>query len=87
MSTNSKTTRIIAGTVGAAVVSIAAPALLFIGAGSAQAAPAVDNAPTAHSTTSIIERPGHVAIETHPYPVTPPMVWGPFSSVRELLDD
>jgi hypothetical protein len=77
MNTTSNHKRIFAGAVGAAIAGMAAPALLFLGAGTAQAMPAFGE----HGATTITtQRPGHVAIQVAPPLVSPPLVWGQYSS-------
>jgi hypothetical protein len=84
MSTTSIRKRFVAGTLGAAIAGMAAPALLFLGAGTAQATPDIRE----HKATTITtQRPGHVAIQVEPPLVSPPLVWGPFPSLEALLDD
>ena len=73
MNTTSNRKRFVAGALGAAIAGMAAPALLFLGAGTAQALP--DNA-----TTITTQRPGHVSIQVSPPLVSPPLVWGQYSS-------
>jgi hypothetical protein len=73
--------RFAAGAIGAA---IAAPALLFLGTGIAQATPDF----TERSATTITtQRPGHIAIQVEPALVSPPMVWGPFDSPLYIIGD
>jgi hypothetical protein len=68
--------------VGAAIV--AAPALLLIGAGSAQAALNLDP----HAATTITtQHPGHIAIQVKPAPVSAPIVWGQYDSPSYILED
>jgi hypothetical protein len=83
MNTTSNRKTFVAGGLGAAIVGMAAPALLFLGAGTAQAMPDISE----HNATSTIQRPGHVAIQVAPAPVSPPLVWGPFPSLEDLLAD
>jgi hypothetical protein len=76
--------RFIAGAMGAAIAGMAAPALLFLGAGTAQAMPDISQ----HNATTITtQRASHIAIQVAPPLVSPPHVWGPFSSVEALLAD
>lgn len=77
--------RIIAAAIGAAIAGIAAPALsLFLDAGTAQAMPTISE----HNATTITtQRASHIAIQVAPPLVSPPHVWGPFSSVDALLAD
>jgi len=82
MNTSKIRNRSAAGVVGAAIV--AAPALLLIGAGTAQAASNVDPQP---ATTITIEHPGHVAIHVAPAPVSAPIVWGQYDSPAYILED
>jgi hypothetical protein len=86
--------RFVTRAVGAAIAGAAVPALLFLGAGTAQAALAadeygviaiIDDAVPGPARTNVIERPGHVSIQTEPSLVTPPIVWGPFSSPLPIL--
>jgi hypothetical protein len=42
---------------------------------------------TTQGPATTTERPGHVSIHVAPSPVTPPRVWGPFSSPLFLLGD
>ncbi len=67
----------------------------LLGAGAAAAA--IASAPvaaaagptTTHESggTTTTQRPGHVSIHAEPAPVSPPRVWGPFSSPLFLLGD
>jgi hypothetical protein len=84
MNTTSNRKRFVAGALGAAIAGMAAPALLFLGAGTAQAMPDISEH---NATASTIQRPGHVAIQVAPEPVSPPLVWGPFLSLEDLLAD
>ena len=71
-----------ASVVGAAIV--AAPALLLIGAGTAQAASNLD----VHAATTIItQHPGHVAVQVEPAPVSAPIVWGQYDSPSYIQED
>jgi hypothetical protein len=71
-----------AGAIGAAIV--ATPALLLVGAGTAQAASNVD----AHAATTItISHRGHIAIQVEPAPVSAPIVWGQYDSPTYILSD
>ena len=80
MNTTKIRNRIAAGTIGAAIV--AAPALLFIGAGTAQAASNFDG----HAATTITtQHPGHIAIQVEPAPVSAPIVWGQYDSPLYIL--
>lgn len=63
---------------GAAIVGTAAPALLFIGIATAQAA--TPDVSQSHATTTTIQTPGHIAIQVEPGEVSAPLVWGGFSS-------
>jgi hypothetical protein len=84
MNTTSNRKRFVAGALGAAIAGMAAPALLFLGAGTAQALPDISE----HNATTIrTERHGHVAIQVKPQLVSPPLVWGPFPSLEVLLAD
>jgi hypothetical protein len=74
--------RFVTGTVGAAIAGVATPALLFLGTGIAQAVPDVTERT---ATTITTQRPGHVAIQVKPPHVSPPLVWGPFSSPLYIL--
>jgi hypothetical protein len=76
MSTTHIRKRLVAGAVGAAIAGMAAPALLILGAGTAQATPEF----TEQATTIVTERPGHVLIQVKPQLVSPPHIWGPFDS-------
>ena len=78
---NTTTKRIVTGALGAAIASIAAPAVLFLGAGTAQAAEYAHEA----GPVTITQRAGHVDIFAQPQQVTPPLVWGPFPSVAAIL--
>jgi len=71
---------------GAAIASMAAPALLLLGAGTAQAAQPTQDVVTEHGGATITQRPGHVAIYAEPQEVTSPLVWGPFPSVLPILE-
>lgn len=84
MITTSIRKRFIAGAMGAAITGMAAPALLFLGAGTAQAMP---NISEHNATTITTQRASHIAIQVAPPLVSPPHVWGPFSSVEVLLAD
>jgi hypothetical protein len=70
-----------ASVVGAAIV--AAPALVLIGAGTAQAASNFD--PHA-ATTVTTQHPGHIAIQVE-QPVSAPIVWGQYDSPTYILED
>ena len=67
----------------------------LLGAGAAAAAIASAPAATAATPTTThdsggattTQRPGHVAIHAEPPQVSPPQVWGPFSSPWFLLND
>jgi hypothetical protein len=85
MNTTNTRKRIVTGAVGAAIASMAAPALLFLAAGTAQAAQPTQDVVTEHGGATITQRPGHVAIYAEPQPVSPPLVWGPFSSPLYIL--
>jgi hypothetical protein len=74
--------KFVAGAIGAAIATMAAPALLFLGSGIAQAVPDVTERT---ATTITTQRPGHVAIQVKPPHVSPPLVWGPFSSHLYIL--
>ena len=67
---------------GAAIAGVAAPALLFLGTGSAQATPDVIERT---ATTITTQRPGHVAIQVVPQHVSPPRVWGQFDTPLYIL--
>lgn len=71
-----------AGAVGAAIV--AAPALLFVGMGTAQAASTFDGHAARTITT---QHPGHIAIQVEPAPVSAPIVWGQYDSPLYILSD
>lgn len=71
--------------VGAAIASMAAPALLFLGTGIAQAAQTTVGPLEHHATVTTTQSPGHVLIQTEPEEVTPPLVWGPFSNPLEII--
>lgn len=82
MITNRTHKRIVSGVVGAA---IAAPALLFIGTGTAGAVGEVDGR---HATTTTTQRaPGHIAIHVAPAEVSAPRVWGAFDSPVYIVSD
>ncbi len=70
---------------GAAIAGMAAPALLFLGAGTAQAAQPTQDVVSEHGGVTITQRPGHIAIYAEPQDVTSPLVWGPFTSVLPIL--
>ncbi|MDT5049689.1 MAG: hypothetical protein QOG75_5587 [Mycobacterium sp.] len=74
--------KFVAGAIGAAIAGMAAPPLLFLGTGIAQAVPDVTERT---ATTITTQRPGHVAIQVKPPHVSPPLVWGPFSSPLYIL--
>jgi hypothetical protein len=74
--------KFVAGAIGAAIAGMAAPALLLFGTGIAQAVPDVTERT---ATTITTQRPGHVAIQVKPPHVSPPLVWGPFSSPLYIL--
>jgi hypothetical protein len=76
--------RFVTGAVGAAIAGMAAPALLFLGTGIAHAVPDVTERT---ATTITTQRPGHVAIQVKPPRVSPPLVWGQFSSPLYILGD
>lgn len=84
MNTTSIRKRFIAGAMGAAIAGMAAPALLFLGVGTAQAMP---NISEHNATTITTQHPGHIAIRVAPPLVSPPHVWGPFASLELLLAD
>ena len=67
----------------AAITAMAAPALLFLGAGTAQALPDISES---NASTITTQRDGHIAIQVAPV-VSPPLVWGPFPSLEDLLAD
>ena len=71
----------VAGSV-AAIAGVVTPALLFLGTGIAQATP---DTIERTATTITTQRPGHVAIQVKPPHVSPPLVWGPFSSPLYIL--
>ncbi len=78
MNTISMRKRIVTGIVGAAIAGAAAPALLFLGAGTAGAA----------ATTTFTHRaPGHVSIHVEPEAVSAPLVWGAYDSPAPILAD
>jgi hypothetical protein len=87
--------RVVTGAVGAAIAGAAAPALLFLGAGTAQAVPVSERGPVAiidgslpHVPTIITQRaPGHVSIKAVPPLVSPPLVWGAFDSPAAIVGD
>jgi hypothetical protein len=87
--------RVVTGAVGAAIAGLAAPALLFLGAGSAQAVPVSERGPVAiiepslpHAPTITTHRPpGHVSIKAVPPLVSPPLVWGAFDSPAAIVGD
>jgi hypothetical protein len=81
MNTARTARKFVTGAVGAAIAGMAAPALLFLAAGTAQAAQVV----TEHGGATITQSPGHVAIYAEPQEVTPPIVWGPFPSVEAII--
>jgi len=82
MNTTTIRKRFVAGALGAAIAGMVAPALLFLGAGTAQARPDISE----HNATTITtQRAGHVAIKVAPQIVSPPLVWGPFRSLEALL--
>ncbi len=68
---------------------------LLIGAGAVAAAvasapgAAATSATTTHESagTTTTQRPGHVSIYTEPPVISPPQVWGPFSSPAFILGD
>ena len=70
--------------VRAAIAAMAAPTLLFLGAGTAQALPDISEN---NATTITTQRDGHIAIQVAPGVVSPPLVWGPFPSLEDLLAD
>lgn len=76
--------KFVPGALGAAIAGVTAPALLFLGTGTAQAIP---NIGEHHATTITTQRPGHVAIQVAPPLVSPPRVWGQYSSPAFILDD
>jgi hypothetical protein len=82
MNTTKIRNRFASGTVGAAIVAV--PALLLLGAGTAQAASNVD--PHAATTITVIH-PGHIAIQVEPAPVSAPIVWGQYDSPTYILND
>jgi hypothetical protein len=86
MNTTNTRKRIVTGAVGAAIASMAAPVLLFLAAGTAQAGQPTQDIVTEHGGATITQRPGHIAIYAEPQLVTPPLVWGPFPSVLSLLE-
>lgn len=79
---NADIKRFVTRTVGAAILGAAA--LLLFEADEAQAA--VPDA-SQHATTTITQRPGHVAIQVEPPLVSRPLVWGPFSSPLFIVGD
>lgn len=99
MSTTSSTTLVRKGfaavAVGAGLFGIAAP--LAVGIQSAHAAPK-DRTPAhvvvdqdtplhRHATTTTTHRSGHVAVHVQPPLVSPPLVWGAFSSPDAIVGD
>lgn len=68
---------------------------ILMGTGAAAAAIAVASVASAATPTTThdsggattTQRPGHVAIHAEPPVVSPPRVWGPFSSPLFLLGD
>ena len=68
---------------------------MVVGMGAVAAAIASSPAASAASTTSThdsgavttTQRPGHVSIYAEPPVVSPPKIWGPFSSPLFLLGD
>ena len=82
MNTTKIRNRFAAGAVGAGIVL--APALLLIGAGTAQAASNFDSHAAKTITT---QHPGHIAIQVEPAPVSPPIVWGQYDSPIYILGD
>jgi hypothetical protein len=81
MNTTRTQQRVVTAAIGAAIAGMAAPALLFLGAGTGHAAQVV----TEHGAATITQSPGHVAIYTKPQEVTSPIVWGPFPSVEAII--
>jgi hypothetical protein len=87
--------RFITGAVGAAIAGMAAPALLFLGAGTAQAVPVSERGPVAIidgslpnvPTINTHRQPGHVSIKAVPPLVSPPLVWGAFDSPAPIVGD
>ncbi|HVQ49255.1 MAG TPA: hypothetical protein VMS92_04330 [Mycobacterium sp.] len=79
------TKNIVAGGI-AGIAAVVAPALLFLGGGTAQAAQPAQDVISEHGGATITQRPGHIAIYAEPQEVSPPLVWGPFSSVVPILE-
>lgn len=82
----------------AAFAALAAPTLLFLGTGTAQAiepgsASAIiqhgnlNESPLHRNATTITQRPGHVAIHAVPQPVSAPRIWGHFTSPLPIVGD
>lgn len=85
MNTTSTRKRIVSGIVGAAIAGAAAPALLFLGAGTAGAVADVEEG---RGTTTVTHRaPGHVAIHVVPPVVSAPLVWGAYDSPIPIIAD
>jgi hypothetical protein len=80
-------TRFVTAAVGAAIAGMAAPALLFLGAGTAHAAPDISEQSSTAATTKVQRAPGHVSIKTVPPLVSPPLVWGAFDSPAPIVGD
>jgi hypothetical protein len=82
----------------AAFAAMAAPTLLFLGTGTAQAiepgsASAIiqhgnlNESPLQRNATTITQRPGHVAIHAIPQPVSAPRIWGQFTTPQQIMAD
>ena len=66
------------------LVAAAAAAAIAVapGASAASVTTTVDS-----GSATITQRPGHVAIQANPPDVSPPSIWGPFSSPHFILGD
>ena len=71
--------------VGAAIAGMAAPALLLLGTGIAQAAQSPLGPLEHHASVTTTQSPGHVLIQTVPERVSPPLVWGPFTNPLPII--
>jgi hypothetical protein len=87
MNTTTIRKRFVTGAIGAAIVGTGAPALLFIGIGTAQAAATTPDVSQSQATTTTIQTPGHVAIHVEPGTVSAPLVWGAFASPTFIVGD
>lgn len=87
MNTTSIRKRFVTGAMGAAIAGMAAPALLFLAPGTAQAAQPTQDVISEHGGATITQRPGHIAVYAEPQAVSAPHVWGPFTSVLSILED